>query len=75
MALAARYAKALSRTPPVVDDALRAALREHYRPKEIVVLATTIAQVNYWSRFNQGLGIPAAGFFDESVCQVPAGAA
>jgi hypothetical protein len=30
----------------------------------------TIAQVNFWSRFGQGLGVPAAGFFDESACPV-----
>jgi len=28
--------------------------------------------VNYWARFNQGLGVPSAGFFDESVCKLPA---
>lgn len=69
---AARYAKALSGTPVVVDEALRAQLVAVFSPKELVVLAHTIAQVNYWSRFNQGLGVPAAGFFDESVCALPA---
>ncbi|MFO0592880.1 MAG: carboxymuconolactone decarboxylase family protein [Polyangiaceae bacterium] len=68
---AARYAKALSRTPVSLDEALSAEMRERFSPKEIVVLAATIAQVNYWSRFNQGLGVPAAGFFDESACRVP----
>ena len=68
---AARYARALSQTPVVIDAALANELRAQFSPKEIVVLATTIAQVNYWSRFNQGLGVPAAGFFDESAC--PAG--
>lgn len=69
---AARYAQALSATPVVVDDELRAQLTTHFSAKELVVLAHTIAQVNYWSRFNQGLGVPAAGFFDESVCALPA---
>lgn len=71
-ALAARYAAALSRTPIVLDEALVRALRASFSPRELVVLATTIAQVNYWTRFNQGLGVPAAGFFDESVCALPA---
>ncbi|HSO40065.1 MAG TPA: hypothetical protein VLT33_46375, partial [Labilithrix sp.] len=48
--------------------ALRSELVACFRPREIVVLATTIAQVNYWARFNQGLGVPAAGFFDATVC-------
>lgn len=67
-ATAARYAIALSRTPVALAPELVSALREHFSEREIVVLATTIAQVNFWSRFNQGLGVPAAGFFDESVC-------
>jgi alkylhydroperoxidase family enzyme len=49
---------------------LLVALKEHFSAREIVVLATTIAQVNFWSRFNQGLGVPAAGFFDETACPV-----
>jgi len=71
-ATAASYARALSLTPVVLPPALRGALLEHFTPREVVVLATTIAQVNYWTRFNQGLGVPAAGFFDESACRLPA---
>lgn len=62
-AAAADYARALSATPVVLPEALRARLREAFTPRELVVLASTIAQVNFWSRFNQGLDIPAAGFF------------
>lgn len=68
---AARYARALSLTPVVVDEALRSALFAVFSPREVIVLATTIAQVNYWSRFNQGLGVPSAGFFDERSCPLP----
>jgi AhpD family alkylhydroperoxidase len=71
-AVAARYAAALSLTPVVLGDELVAALASHFTPREVVVLATTIAQVNYWTRFNQGLGVPAAGFFDERACPLPA---
>jgi AhpD family alkylhydroperoxidase len=69
--VAARYAKALSLTPVVLAPELVVALNEVFTPREVVVLATTVAQVNYWTRFNQGLGVPAAGFFDESVCRQP----
>lgn len=65
---AARYARALSQTPVEIDDGLAAEIKGRFSEREIVVLAATIAQVNYWSRFNQGLGVPAAGFFDESAC-------
>ena len=68
----AHYARALSLTPIAVPSTLMNALKKHFTDRQLVVLATTIAQVNYWTRFNQGLGVPAAGFFDESVCQLPA---
>jgi AhpD family alkylhydroperoxidase len=70
-AAAARYAAVLSATPVLLDGDLVASLRTLFTPREIIVLATTIAQVNFWSRFSQGLGVPAAGFFDESACPVP----
>jgi AhpD family alkylhydroperoxidase len=69
-AAAAKYAAALSATPVVLEEPLRAELLELFSAREVVVLATTIAQVNFWSRFSQGLGVPAAGFFDESACPV-----
>ncbi len=70
-AAAACYARALSLTPVRLTDELVQHLRAQFTAREVVVLATTIAQVNYWTRFNQGLGVPAAGFFDESVCPLP----
>jgi AhpD family alkylhydroperoxidase len=69
--LAARYAESMTKTPIDVGPELVDGLRGHFDSREIVILATTIAQVNYWVRFNQGLGVPSAGFFDESVCQLP----
>lgn len=68
--LAARYARALSDTPVVVPADLGAALQSAFSARELVVLAATIAQVNAWARFNHGLGVPAAGFFDDSTCAV-----
>lgn len=69
--IAAEYAVALSSTPVVLSPALRAELVAAFSAREVVVLATTIAQVNYWARFNHGLGVPAAGFFDEAECRLP----
>lgn len=69
--VAAHYARALSLTPVVLTPELIASLSQQFTAKEVVVLATTIAQVNFWTRFNQGLGVPAAGFFDERVCRLP----
>lgn len=61
-AAAAAFARALSLTPVRVPADLRTRLRAGFSPREIVVLTSTVAQVNFWSRFNQGLDVPAAGF-------------
>ena len=37
-----------------------------FTEREVVILATTAAQVNFWARTIQALGIPPAGF-----CTVP----
>ena len=39
-----------------------AELQAAFEPRELVVLAATAAQVNYWARLIQALGIPPAGF-------------
>lgn len=65
--VAVAFAQALSRTPVVVDAELREDLRARFSARDAVVLATTIAQVNYWARLNRGLGVPAAGFYEGCV--------
>jgi alkylhydroperoxidase family enzyme len=59
--LAMEYARALSATPIVVPREMGQRLTEHFSEREIVVLATTDAQVGYWARVAQGLGCPAPG--------------
>lgn len=63
--LAVRYAHGLSLTPAVADEAVVAGLRAAFGDDDLVRLATTIAQVNLWARFNVGLGVPPAGFTDQ----------
>jgi len=64
------YARAISSTPLVFDEGLKAQVAEFFNEREIVVLATTAAQVNYWARTIQALGIEPAGF-----CELPTTAA
>jgi len=68
-ALAVGYARLISATPlrfpPEFIDRLTAAFTE----REVVILASTAAQVNYWARLIQALGIPPAGFRDD--CVIP----
>jgi alkylhydroperoxidase family enzyme len=59
---ALRYAACLSATPPafpadVIDD-----VRRHFTPRGVVLVAGTAAQVNFWARLTQSLGVPPAGF-------------
>ena len=55
----------MSNTPLIFEEDFIDKLKSHFSEKEIVMLASTIASVNYWARFNQALGIPSAGFSDE----------
>lgn len=60
--LAMAYTRLISSTPlkfhPDVVERTKAAFTE----REFVILASTAAQVNYWARLIQALGIPPAGF-------------
>lgn len=67
--LAIDYARRISRSPLVFPEELMAALRAAFTERELVILATTAAQVNYWARVIQALGIPPAGFTE--ACPLP----
>jgi AhpD family alkylhydroperoxidase len=62
--LALAYVRAMTATPLKFDPGLRERLLVHFSERELVVLVYTAAQVNYWARLIQGLGIPPAGFCD-----------
>ena len=63
--LAIEYATRMSNTPLVFEEDFIDRLKSHFSEKEIVMLASSIASVNYWARFNQALGIPSARFSDK----------
>jgi len=60
--LAIQYAKLISQTPLKFQPSFIENLKQHFNEREIVILASTAAQVNYWGRLIQALGIPPAGF-------------
>ncbi len=60
--LAIEYARLISSTPLNFPRAHIAELKQHFNEREIVILATTAAQVNYWTRLIQALGCPPQGF-------------
>ncbi len=68
------YAVAMTRTPVDVDDALVAALREHFTDAQLVELTAGLAWQNYRSRFDHALGIGAQGFAGGEYCPLAEGA-
>lgn len=62
--LALVYARKISETPVRITDAFARELTKVFTEREVVILSTTAAQVNYWARLIRGLGVPPAGFLD-----------
>jgi AhpD family alkylhydroperoxidase len=63
--LAVQYARLVSQTPLKFYPDFIDELKANFREREIVILASTAAQVNYWARLIQALGIPPAGFMEQ----------
>jgi alkylhydroperoxidase family enzyme len=62
--LAVQYSRLVSQTPLKFYPDFIEQLKASFSEREIVILASTAAQVNYWARLIQALGIPPAGFSD-----------
>jgi alkylhydroperoxidase family enzyme len=60
--LALEYTRLISRTPLAFPPAFIQVLKANFNEREMVILATTAAQVNYWARLIQALGVPPIGF-------------
>ena len=60
--LAIQYARLVSQTPLKFHPDFIEQLKACFDEREIVILASTAAQVNYWARLIQALGIPPAGY-------------
>jgi len=59
------YVKCVCRTPIQMPKEVSDNLILNFTEREIVILASTVAQVNYWARLIQGLGVPPEGFLDK----------
>ena len=60
--LAIAYTRVISQTPLKFHPDLVERVKSAFTEREFVILASTAAQVNYWARLIQALGIPPAGF-------------
>ncbi|MCG8333878.1 MAG: carboxymuconolactone decarboxylase family protein [Proteobacteria bacterium] len=63
--LAMELANRVSQTPPTVDDNFSQRLKTLFSEREILVLLATAAQVNYWARLIQTMGIAPVGYSDD----------
>jgi len=59
------YVKHLCASPIKMPSDVSSRLIQNFSEREIVILATTVAQVDYWARLIQGLGVPPEGFMDQ----------
>ena len=62
------YVKLVTKTPVIIPEEIVTSLHKHFSERGIVIIASTIAQVNYWARLIRSLGIPVAGFSD--ICKI-----
>ena len=60
--LAIAYTRVISSTPLKFHPELVEKVKAAFTEREFVILVSTAAQVNYWARLIQALGIPPAGF-------------
>jgi len=56
------YVKCVCSTPIKIPKEVSDNLTSNFTEREIVILASTVAQVNYWARLIQGMGVPPEGF-------------
>ncbi len=70
--LVINYARAMSVTPPEVDDQLVAALRDRYGDRGVLELTHLVAWENGRARMSAALDIGAGGFSEGKVCAIAA---
>jgi alkylhydroperoxidase family enzyme len=66
--LAIEYAKLISQTPVDIPAEFIEKVKAVFTEREIVIISSTAAQVNYWARMLKSLGVPPAGFSDR--CEI-----
>ena len=62
--LAIEYARFISQTPVYIPTEFIEKIKVEFTEREIVIISSTTAQVNYWARMIKALGVPPAGFMD-----------
>jgi len=60
------YAACLTTTPVRIPEAVVTTMKEHFSDRAFTLVVATTAQVNFWARMIQGLGVQEAGFSPEA---------
>ena len=68
--IAMEYSRLISCSPIDFPRSFIDILKANFTEREIVILASTAAQVNYWARLLQAMGVPPAGFSDHCELQL-----
>jgi AhpD family alkylhydroperoxidase len=68
--IAMEYSRLISCSPIDFPRSFINILKTNFTEREIVILASTAAQVNYWARLLQAMGVPPAGFSDHCELQL-----
>ncbi len=67
------YVRDLTNTPAIDNTEAAYQMKIVFNERQFVIIATTMAQVNYWTRLIKGLGVPPAGFQTECSLNEKAG--
>lgn len=62
---ALRYVECICSTPLYFTPDVISDMQRHFTERGMVIVASTCAQVNFWARLIQSLGVPPAGFTSE----------
>lgn len=60
--VALAYAACVTATPVRVPPEVIDGMKIHFSDRAFTIIAATVAQVNFWARLIQGLGVNEAGF-------------
>ena len=65
--LALKYTHLMTQTPVEVPLDLMKSIKASFNEREIIIIVTTAAQVNYWARLIKALGVPSAAFMKAEI--------
>ena len=62
------YTREVTATPIALHESTIVNMKKHFSDRAFVIIAGTVAQVNFWTRLIQGMGVTPAGFLDK--CEI-----